>query len=174
MNKPDTFSPDYIISHGVEWNDDVFEHRTYYNKAENKYHYEQLFFKDTPFTGITYELFANGNPKGYSCYKDGYECGDNVDFFEDGSLSFINRTAPDHSRCFASGWHENGKPAMEVIAHRPDNKQFYIHNTYDTNGNIISKRYYDEMDFTYNYASPDERYETEFYENGNFRSVRLK
>ena len=94
--KPEVLSKEYVKEHGYFYVESDFLFESYWENGIN--HYERLFYttengKKAPFTGLLYELYPNGNILGYSFYKDGYEEGTNVDFYDNGCVSKYNTLA---------------------------------------------------------------------------------
>ena len=89
-----------------------------------------------PFTGLLYELYPNGIIHGYGFYRDGYQEGANVDFYDDGTISkYMNDQA--NSKTLVIEWFRNGtvSKVTEVSDHGCHVKSV----EYDESGNIIKE-----------------------------------
>ncbi len=71
------FSLEYVLRNGVLY--DSLSDEYYWENGVN--HYERMFDKPMddggkPFSGIAYELYPEGNIRGYTEYKEGYQYGE--------------------------------------------------------------------------------------------------
>lgn len=136
---PEFLSEEYVKENGVLFDDERFSFESYWENGFN--HYERLFYSNNgnekaPFSGLLYELYPNGIISGYSFYKDGYQEGANVDFYDDGTISkYMNNQA--ESKTLVIKWFRNGtiSEIMELSGHGTHKK--YIE--YDENGNITAQ-----------------------------------
>ncbi len=100
-----------VIKEGILFDDEKFSFESYWESGVN--HYERLFCfneigEKEPFTGMIYEIYPSGDLKGNSFYKNGYEEGQDVDFYENGNISrykFYNKIT---LAAFVIKWFENG------------------------------------------------------------------
>ena len=138
--KPDVLSKEYVKEHGCFYVESKFSFESYWENEIN--HYERLFYttengKKAPFTGLLYELYPNGNILGYSFYKDGYEEGTNVDFYDNGCVSKYSNFDKDSNKTLIIKWFRNGKiSGVTELTDHGLHKKFI---EYDENGNIIRK-----------------------------------
>ena len=101
-----------VKKEGMLFEDERFTFESYWENGIN--HYERLFYttengQKAPFTGLLYELYPNGNILGYSFYKDGYEEGANVDFYDDGCVSKYSNFGKESNKTLIIKWFRNGK-----------------------------------------------------------------
>ena len=136
----DILSSSVVKKEGVLFEDERFTFESYWENGIN--HYERLFYttengQKAPFTGLLYELYPNGNILGYSFYKDGYEEGANVDFYDDGCVSKYSNFDIESNKTLIIKWFRNGKisEVIELTDHGIHKK--FIE--YDENGNIVRK-----------------------------------
>ncbi|MCI6561732.1 MAG: hypothetical protein ACI4J2_10275 [Ruminococcus sp.] len=136
----DILSSSVVKKEGVLFEDERFTFESYWENGIN--HYERLFYttengQKAPFTGLLYELYPNGNILGYSFYKDGYEEGANVDFYDDGCVSKYSNFDKESNKTLIIKWFRNGKisEVIELTDHGIHKK--FIE--YDENGNIVRK-----------------------------------
>ena len=135
----DVLSSGEIKKRGILFDDERFSFESYWENGFN--HYERLFYSDNgdekaPFTGLLYELYPNGIIHGYGFYKDGYQEGANVDFYDDGTISkYMNDQ--DNSKTLVIEWFRNGtvSKVTEVSDHGCHVKSV----EYDESGNIIKE-----------------------------------
>ncbi|MBU3157933.1 hypothetical protein LL037_14755 [Clostridium estertheticum] len=62
-----------------------------------------------PFTGLAYELYNNGQLIYYCFYKDGFECGEYVEFHENGNIESKQYMKYGQIRGKEELWFEDGK-----------------------------------------------------------------
>jgi hypothetical protein len=160
MEKPDILSTDYVFGHGTFFDEDVFSYNDILSSSvvktegilfnderfsfesywENGFnHYERLFYinesdEKAPFSGLLYELYPDGSIHGYSFYKDGYEEGQNVDFYDNGVISkyiYYDKISSETLviKCFKNGNIEEMTELVKGIRRK------YI--KYDEDGNIV-------------------------------------
>ncbi len=136
----DILSSSVVKKEGMLFEDERFTFESYWENGIN--HYERLFYttengQKAPFTGLLYELYPNGNILGYSFYKDGYEEGTNVDFYDNGCVSKYSNLDKESNKTLIIKWFRNGKisEVIELTDHGIHKK--FIE--YDENGNIVRK-----------------------------------
>ena len=136
----DILSSSVVKKEGMLFEDERFTFESYWENGFN--HYERLFYttengQKAPFTGLLYELYPNGNILGYSFYKDGYEEGTNVDFYDNGCVSKYSNLDKESNKTLIIKWFRNGKisEVIELTDHGIHKK--FIE--YDENGNIVRK-----------------------------------
>lgn len=136
----DILSPSEVKKRGILFNDERFSFESYWENGFN--HYERLFCSNkngekVPFSGLLYELYPNGIPVGYSFYKDGYQEGENVDFYDDGTISKYTYYNKIDSTTLVIKWFRNGiiSEIMEATDHGKHKK--YVE--YNESGNIIKQ-----------------------------------
>lgn len=134
----DILSSSVVKKEGILFDDERFSFESYWENGFN--HYERLFYTNengekAPFTGLLYELYPNGLVSGYSFYKDGYEEGQNVDFYDTGVVSKYICFRRATVKALIIKWFRNGtiSEVMELTDHGRHKK--FIE--YDKNGNII-------------------------------------
>ncbi len=167
-------STEYVKANGVLWKDD-FTYESYWENGYN--HYERLFDKPMdkggkPVTGLIYELFPDGTLSDYAYYKDGYNHGEDVEFYKSGRLR--SYTLFKYSEFYLYEWYENGQLKELFERYRDDNKYFRRTTRYNENGNKISKSINCEVNFSYKYNEPDDKYEVSFHDNGEFHKIIWK
>ena len=170
--QPQTLDKEYIIEHGVLFNEDIFSFESYWENEKN--HYEQLFDKPMnmggkPFNGLIYELYPNGELAGYTFYKNGYHYGDDVEFYESGQIRHYSRLTD--SENYICSWYQNGSVKKIKENHRRDVPHFYRTVEFDEKGNLQKQDIVCEILFTYDYISPDKSYNVEWYDNGEFKKI---
>lgn len=136
----DILSSSVVIKDGIFFDDERFSFESYWENGFN--HYERLFYstgngEKAPFSGILYELYPNGRISGYSFYKDGYQEGQNVDYYDNGVLSKYSNFNRLNSNVLIIKWFRNGtiSEVMELTDHGRRKK--YV--VYDENRNIIKQ-----------------------------------
>lgn len=136
----DILSSSVVKKEGMLFEDERFTFESYWENGIN--HYERLFYttengQKAPFTGLLYELYPNGNILGYSFYKDGYEEGTNVDFYDNGCVFKYSNLDKESNKTLIIKWFRNGKisEVIELTDHGIHKK--FIE--YDENGNIVRK-----------------------------------
>ena len=136
----DILSSSVVIKDGILFDDERFSFESYWENGFN--HYERLFYstgngEKAPFSGILYELYPNGRISGYSFYKDGYQEGQNVDYYDNGVLSKYSNFNRLNSNVLIIKWFRNGtiSEVMELTDHGRHKK--YV--VYDENRNIIKQ-----------------------------------
>lgn len=90
-----------------------------------------------PFTGLTYELYKNGQLQYYCYYKDGFEDGQYVEFYENGNVKSIKFMKYGQIRGREETWYENGNPKLVAEC------EFGIYlskKEWDINGNLINEK----------------------------------
>lgn len=167
-------SADYVKANGILWGE-LFTYESYWENGYN--HYERLFDKPMdkggkPVTGLVYELFPNGTLSGYAYYKDGYQYGEDVEFYKSGKVRCY--TFFTDSEFYLYEWYENGQLKEFSERYRGDNKYFRRTTCYDENGNKISKSVNCEVNFIYRYNEPDNKYDVTFHNNGEFKKIIWK
>ncbi|MCM1472693.1 MAG: hypothetical protein NC040_01445 [Muribaculaceae bacterium] len=168
-------SAEYVKANGILWDEDLFTYESYWENGYN--HYERLFDKPMdeggkPVTALIYELFSDGTLSDYAYYKDGYKYGEDVKFYKSGRVS--GYTLFMDSEFYLYEWYENGQIKEFFERYRDDNKYFRRMTCYDENGNKISKSINCEVNFSYKYNEPDNRYDVTFHDNGEFRKIIWK
>lgn len=133
-------TPSEIKNRGILFDDERFSFESYWENGFN--HYERLFYTDdnnekTPFSGLCYELYPNGNVHGYSYYNDGYKEGEDVDFYDNGAISKYTNYNKADSTALIINWFRNGtiSKIMELSNHGRHKK--YIE--YNENGKVITQ-----------------------------------
>lgn len=133
-------TPSEIKNRDILFDDERFSFESYWENGFN--HYERLFYTDdnnekTPFSGLCYELYPNGNVHGYSYYNDGYKEGEDVDFYDNGAISKYTNYNKADSTALIINWFRNGtiSKIMELSNHGRHKK--YIE--YDENGKVITQ-----------------------------------
>ena len=133
-------TPSEIKNRGILFDDERFSFESYWENGFN--HYERLFYTDdnnekTPFSGLCYELYPNGNVHGYSYYNDDYKEGEDVDFYDNGAISKYTNYNKADSTALIINWFRNGtiSKIMELSNHGRHKK--YIE--YDENGKVITQ-----------------------------------
>lgn len=95
-----------------------------------------------PFSGLTYELYDNGNMSYYSYYVDGFADGDFVEFYKDGSVCSFNKMK--RGQVIESiEWYHDGKIKEEGI--------------YSFGICISNKKWDEQGNLTYEKVSPTEK-----------------
>lgn len=176
MKRPDEtskelLSAEYILEHGILVEELVDE---YYYDDNGVYHYEQMFDKPKdeggkPFSGLAYEL-RNGILVGYTEYKDGYQNGDNVTYYLSGTLRRYSRYTDTENYIYE--WYENGTLSYIKHNHRKDNPQYYRTKEFDESGKLLKQTIYCEIQYVYDYNSPNTIYEVTWHKNGEFKLIR--
>lgn len=178
MLKPDEvshslLSKEYVMEHGVL---DTTLSDEYYTDENGQSHYERWFDKPRyeggkPFTGIAYGFAINGEYAGYTEYKDGYQYGVDVSLYAGTGLPSVFSYWKDDEH-YVYCWHQNGTLGRVYEHHRKDARHYDRSKEYDETGRMIRQRIECELHFTYDFSSPDPKYEVSWHENGEFRLVR--
>lgn len=159
-------SLEYVKENGVPY-ESLYDD---YYWEDGVYHYERMFDKPRdeggkPFSGIAYEQL------GYIVYKDGYQCGEDVEFYPSGSLRrYSKQTETEH---YIYNWHENGVISYFKENHRKDVPHYYRIKKYDENGSLSKQIINCEFNFTYDYNAPNNSYEVTWHENREFKSIKI-
>lgn len=135
--KPDILSPSVVKREGILYDDESFSFESYWENGRN--HYERLFYTNgngekAPFSGLLYEMHPNGQISGYSFYQDGYQEGQNVDFYDNGAISKYCNFEKSNSKALMIRWFRNGTihEVTELTDHGRNKKLM----EYDEDGNI--------------------------------------
>ena len=166
-----------IKKDGKLWSNDVFFFDTY--REGNIEHYERLFIKDKtgneePFTGLLYCLFPDGSLQGYSQYISGYIEGEHVTIFKNGRLSRYDHVTKEVYGSYIIEWTEKGVIKETLENYRKDNPRYRRIKKYDENGRLVHQEIICEIEFTYEFDSPDTSYVVTWHDNGEFRLIRKK
>lgn len=89
------------------------------------------------FTGLAYDLFANGNIDGYLHVKEGIKDGQKVDFYPNGNVKQINYMGNNRSEGMLTSHYETGEKASV------ENRKHGVLMTfvkYDKQGQIIEQK----------------------------------
>lgn len=164
-------SSEYVLKKGIPY--DLLTDEYYWENGVN--HYERMFDKPMddggkPFSGIAYELYPEGNIRGYIEYKEGYQYGDDVTFYPSGKLWRYSRYTKTENYIYE--WYENGVISFIKQNHRKDAPQYYRTREYDENGSLLKQSVYCEIRFSYDYNAPDKSYEVTWHENREFKSIK--
>ena len=176
-NPDDLLTPDVVRRDGILWSDDIFFFDTY--KEGNFQHYERLFIRDEkgseePFTGLVYDPFPDGSMQGYSQYVSGYTEGEDVTFYKNGRLARYDYVTKEVYGSYIIIWTEQGAVQETYENYRKDNPRYRRIKKYDENGRLIHQEINCEIEFTYEFDSPDTSYEVTWHENGEFKLIRKK
>ncbi len=176
-NPDDLLTPDVVKRDGILWSDDIFFFDTY--KEGNFQHYERLFIRDEkgseePFTGLVYDPFPDGSMQGYSQYVSGYTEGEDVTFYKNGRLARYDYVTKEVYGSYIIIWTEQGAVQETYENYRKDNPRYRRIKKYDENGRLIHQEINCEIEFTYEFDSPDTSYEVTWHENGEFKLIRKK
>lgn len=96
---------EYVLNNGVDFDDDDILEQEYLsdrildNSEEGQ---------GKPFTGLTYELYPNGNLIYYCYYKNGFKDGDFIEFYSDGKIKSIQYMKRGTISGVESIWYNNG------------------------------------------------------------------
>ena len=156
---------EYVKEHGVPY--ESLSDECYWENGVN--HYERMFDKPMneggkPFSGIAYETY------GYTVYKDGYQCGDDVTFYPSGKLRRFSRLTENEYYIYC--WHENGLLRYFKENHRKDAPNYYRIREYDENGILTKQKIHSEFSFIYDFTAPNDKFEVKWHKNGEFRNFR--
>lgn len=171
--KPQILSLEYVMKHGLLFDEESFSFESYWEKDIN--HYEQLFDKPMdmggkPFNGLVYELFPDGKLSGYTFYKNGYHYGDDVGLYETGELGRFSRHTETENYIYL--WYPNGSLKFVKENHRRNVPHYYRSIDFDENGNPVEQSWVCEILYLYDYHAPDTAYDIEFHSNGWIRKIR--
>lgn len=97
------YTKEYVIANGVN-----FEH-LWYSSCSDEILDNAEDEGGKPFTGLTYELYDNGNLIYYSFYKDGFSHGDEMWFYRSGNIKRIEYKKYGRVRGKDEIWYESGK-----------------------------------------------------------------
>lgn len=127
-------SPSEVKEKGILLDDERFTYEDDY--------FERISYIDdnnvtAPFTGLCYCLYPNGIMHGYSFYNDGYQEGDDVDFYDDGTISKYRNFNKDESRLLVIEWAKDGTVDKITESYKVGNRQRRIE--YDIDGNITAQ-----------------------------------
>ncbi len=164
-------SSEYVLKKGIPY--DLLTDEYYWENGVN--HYERMFDKPRdnggkPFSGIAYELYPEGNIRGYTEYNEGYQYGDDVTFYPSGRLQRYSRYT--NTENYIYEWYENGTVSFIKQNNRKDVPHYYRNKEYDENGSIIKQSVVCEISFYYDCNAPDKSYEVTWHENGEFKSIK--
>ena len=133
-NNPRFFSQDYVKTYGILFNENTF--------SENEEPVGILYDSPSktggkPFTGLLYTLYPNGNIGYYSIYKNGFEDGETVAFYECGQPSKYSIIHKGGFVGTSYQWYENGN--LKKKLERYDDSWHYKYIEYDEDGNITNQ-----------------------------------
>ena len=106
-------SRDYVIEHGINWDEVELEEITRCNKDYMCYRDDMDYPDDMRdysglFSGVLYEIIF-GNLNYYVHYKDGLRVGEEVRFYDSGKARNYRVWNHDRLEGKVFGWYENGK-----------------------------------------------------------------
>ena len=96
---------EYVLNNGIDFDDDDILEQEYLsdrildNSEEGQ---------GKPFTGLTYEVYPNGNLIYYCYYKNGFKDGDFIEFYSDGKIKSIQYMKRGTISGVESIWYNNG------------------------------------------------------------------
>lgn len=127
-------SPSEVKEKGIFLDDERFTYEDDY--------FERISYTDdnnvtAPFTGLSYWLYPNGNMHSYAFYKNGFKDGDEVEFYENGSISKYTYSNVAEARALFIEWSEDGTVTLIEEQFNAEIRQKRI--KYDINGNIIAR-----------------------------------
>jgi antitoxin component YwqK of YwqJK toxin-antitoxin module len=92
---------------------------------------------DIPYTGIVYSKYNDGDMASYCFYKDGYEDGDQVEFYGNGKVRSWNNFRRDMGKDEAREFYENG--ILKCMG-KYDGDVCLEYKIWDENGNLIDEK----------------------------------
>ena len=163
----------YVLEHGVP---DQSLSDEYYIDDNGVYQYGQMFDKPLdeggkPFCGISYDLRDGDLYLGYTEYKDGWQHGIEVGFYDSGQprdFSYLK----EKEAYYGYSWYENGVLKKRWEHHRKDVPGYERSKEYDEAGSLVKQSIKCEITLTYQFDSPDPAYEVEWHENGEFKRIK--
>ena len=164
-------SKEYVLKYGVSEQDLSDE---YYIDDHKEYQYGQMFDKPMdeggkPFNGIGYDL-RGGLYLGYTEYKDGWQHGYEVEYYDSGKLDSLSYLK-EKEEYYGYAWHENGILKTAWENHRKDYYGYERRKDYDETGRLIKQTIKCELQCVYEFDAPDPKYEVEWHENGEFKKI---
>lgn len=128
---PKIFPKEYIIEHGVMYDEDIF----YSDDYESGILYDRdPLLGGKPFSGILYELDRKGILRYYKFYKDGVADGEYVTFYDTGKVSSYSTMKGFGFIGKSYRWYRNG--VLESIYETDQNQKYTGIIKYDENGNV--------------------------------------
>lgn len=96
---------EYVLNNGIDFDDDDILEQEYLSDRilDNSKEGE-----GKPFTGLTYEVYPNGNLIYYCYYKNGFKDGDFIEFYNDGKIKSIQHMKRGTISGIESIWYHNG------------------------------------------------------------------
>lgn len=166
-------SKQYVLAHGVPGESLSDE---YYIDDKGVYQYGQMFDKPLdeggkPFCGISYDLRGDDLYLGYTEYKDGWQHGIEVAFYDSGRLCDFSYLK-EREAYYGYSWYENGILKKLWEHHRKDVPGYERSKEYDETGRLVKQTIKCEMWFSHDFDAPDPKYEVEWHENGEFKRIQ--
>lgn len=132
---PEFLSFDYVKANGVLYDEYVMPE---YEEPFTRLYDKPIESGGKPFTGLLYELYENGNVRYYSMYEDGYQKGEYVSFYYEGTPWSYTIMYNGAFTGIAYHWYPDGK--LKKRLERFGNSRHYKVVEYDENGNITKQR----------------------------------
>lgn len=129
--KPDFLSFDYVKANGVLFDENVMAE---YEDPFTILYDKPIELGGKTFTGLLYELYENDNVRYYAMYQDGYQKGEYVSFYYEGTPWAYRIMYQGAFTGVAYHWYPNGK--LQKRLERFGNSRHYKVVEYDEDGNI--------------------------------------
>ena len=125
---------EYVLNNGIDFDDDDILEQEYLSDRilDNSKEGE-----GKPFTGLTYELYPNGNLIYYCYYKNGFKDGDFIEFYNDGQIKSIQYMKRGTISGIESIWYNNGVLKSET---KYEYGVCLTYKEWDEKGNLIDEK----------------------------------
>lgn len=106
-NKMHILSEQYVVEHGTD-----FEEKLWFTSYSDEVLDNPEDEGGSPFNGLAYELYENGDLAYYSYYKDGFLEGDFVRFHHNGNVKSLDYMIKGQTRGLRVMWYDSGEKNM--------------------------------------------------------------
>lgn len=103
-NKMHILSEQYVVEHGTD-----FEEKLWFTSYSDEVLDNPEDEGGSPFNGLAYELYENGDLAYYSYYKDGFLEGDFVRFHHNGNVKSLDYMIKGQTRGLRVMWYDSGE-----------------------------------------------------------------